>query len=134
MSQEDLYALLPFVLLALVFWLLVFRPARKRQRETMQTQANLEAGRRVMLTSGIFGDVVSVGDESVDIEIAPGTVVTAHKQAVGRVVSTDEPAIDGALGGSADVAETADADDADDTAKASATTSDEPDLPTHDKK
>lgn len=103
MTQEDLYALLPFVLLALVFWFLVFRPARKRQRETQQTQASLEVGVRVMLTSGIFGDVVSVGDDTIEVEIASGTVVTAHRQAVGRTIpaatedddtDNDEPADD----------------------------------------
>lgn len=91
MTQDDLYALLPFVLLALVFWFLVFRPARKRQRETQQTQSSLEAGARVMLTSGIFGDVISVGDTSVEVEIAPGTVVSVHRQAIGKVIPADEP-------------------------------------------
>ncbi|MGH3359116.1 MAG: preprotein translocase subunit YajC [Nocardioidaceae bacterium] len=93
MTQDDLYALLPFVLLALVFWFLVFRPARKRQRETQQTQASLEAGARVMLTSGIFGDVVSVDDTSVDVEIAPDTVVSVHRQAIGKVLPVEDPQV-----------------------------------------
>lgn len=92
MTQDDLYALLPFVLLALVFWLLVFRPARKRQRETTQTQANLQAGARVMLTSGIFGEVKSLGDGEIEVEIAPGTVIQVHRQAIGKVIPADEPA------------------------------------------
>ena len=140
MSQEDLYALLPFVLLALVFWFLVFRPARKRQRETMQTQASLEVGKRVMLTSGIFGDVVAVDDDAVQIEIAPGTVISAHRQAIGRVVSTEEPSTDSAAVDSTDTADTPDtpdtAPDADEpTADAAAgKSSDDPDLPTHEEK
>lgn len=91
MTQGDLAALLPFVLIALVFWFLIFRPARKRQRETMQTQASLEVGVRVMLTSGIFGDVVSVGDAEVEVEVAPGTVITVHRQAIGKVVPAEAP-------------------------------------------
>ncbi|MDN5854014.1 MAG: preprotein translocase subunit YajC [Actinomycetia bacterium] len=138
MSQEDLYALLPFVLLALVFWFLVFRPARKRQRETMQTQASLEAGRRVMLTSGIFGDVVAVEDDTVQVEIAPGTVISAHRQSIGRVVSTDEPNED-AETGMADASDDTPDDDTpdDDTTPAEVSAgkaNDEPELPTHEEK
>ena len=132
MSQEDLYALLPFVLLALVFWLLVFRPARKRQRETMQTQASLEVGKRVMLTSGIFGDVVAVDDETVQVEIAPGTVISAHRQAIGRIVSTDEPAdasVERAAGSVDDTAGDAPLADA-----STRKSNDEPELPTHQEK
>lgn len=91
MTQGDLAALLPFALIALVFWFLIFRPARKRQRETMQTQASLEVGVRVMLTSGIFGEVVAVGDSEVEVEIAPDTVISVHRQAIGKVVPAEEP-------------------------------------------
>ncbi|UYM04803.1 preprotein translocase subunit YajC [Solicola gregarius] len=132
MTQEDLYALLPFVLLALVFWFLVFRPARKRQRETLQTQSSLEVGARVMLTSGIFGDVLSVGDSELEIEIAPGTVITVHRQAIGRVVTPDDATDDAALETrDADDSDADDVDDADDTAP---TEQSEPELPTHEEK
>lgn len=95
MTQGDLAALLPFVLIALVFWFLIFRPARKRQRETTQTQSSLEVGVRVMLTSGIFGEVISVGDSEVEVEVAPDTVLTVHRQAIGRVVPAEDPADEG---------------------------------------
>jgi len=136
-SQEDLYALLPFVLLALVFWLLVFRPARKRQRETMQTQASLEAGKRVMLTSGIFGDVLAVDDETIQVEIAPGTVISAHRQAVGRVVSSDEASDISSDDGQMLADESADEPSDDDQTPAEASagkSNEEPELPTHEEK
>lgn len=129
MTQEDLYALLPFVLLALVFWFLVFRPARKRQREAAQTQSSLEVGARIMLTSGIFGEVVAVHDAEIEVEISPGTVITAHRQAVGRVIPEDvEPA--------EPLAPAADDDNADDVSDEdpstdAASAEEAPELPTH---
>lgn len=84
---------LPLVLLVLVFWLLVLRPSRKRQQEAQRTQAALVPGTRIMLTSGLFGTVVSIEDASLQLELAPGTVVEVHRQAVARVL-TDEPAAD----------------------------------------
>ena len=53
--MTDLYSLLPIVLLLVIFYLLVMRPARARQKDYQNTQAALEPGRRVMLASGIYG-------------------------------------------------------------------------------
>ena len=83
----------PLVLLVLVFWLLVLRPSRKRQQEAQRTQSALVPGARIMLTSGLFGTVVRLDDASLQLELAPGTVVEVHRQAVARVLA-DEPAAD----------------------------------------
>ena len=50
----ELASLLPIVGIALLFWLLLIRPAQRRQRETRQMQSSLEVGDEVMLTSGIY--------------------------------------------------------------------------------
>lgn len=86
MSSDQIAGLLPLVLLVLVFWFLILRPARKRQREAQQTQQSLEVGARVMLTSGIFATVEDLDEQTLDLELAPGTTVTAHRQSVARVV------------------------------------------------
>ncbi|UPK76950.1 preprotein translocase subunit YajC [Nocardioidaceae bacterium SCSIO 66511] len=133
MTQEDLYALLPFVLLALVFWFLVFRPARKRQREAAQTQSSLEVGARIMLTSGIFGEVVAVHDAEIEVEISPGTVITAHRQAVGRVIPEDvEPAE--SLAPAADDETADDSVSGEDPTTDTASVEEAPELPTHKEK
>lgn len=90
MSSNELAGLLPLVLLALVFWFLIMRPARKRQREAQNTQRSLEVGARVMLTSGIFGDIDSLDDETLELEIAPDTFITVLRQAVARVIPEEE--------------------------------------------
>jgi len=45
-------------------------------------------GAKVMLSFGLYGTLLSVDDEKVtaDVEIAPGTVVTVHRQTLSRVV------------------------------------------------
>jgi preprotein translocase subunit YajC len=89
----SLGALLPFVLIALVFWLLIVRPQRRRQQTMAATQSALQTGTEVMLGSGIYGRVVSADDEETTIlvEVAPGTVLKVARQAVVRVI---EPAED----------------------------------------
>jgi preprotein translocase subunit YajC len=84
---KQLGSLLPFVLIALVFWLLIVRPQRRRQQELSSTQASLAPGSEVMLGSGIFGTVVSLEDETVHVEVSPGTTIKVAKQAIVRVIS-----------------------------------------------
>ncbi len=82
--------LLPFVLIVLVFWFLVVRPARRQQQKLARTQSAVHVGSEVMLGSGIYGTVVSIGDETLRLEVAPGTQVKVARQAVVRVVDTDD--------------------------------------------
>jgi preprotein translocase subunit YajC len=90
---NNLAGLLPLVLILLVFWFLIIRPQRRRQQQLTTTQSSLGVGSEVMLTSGIFGRVASLDDETIRLEIAPGTTVKVSRQAVVRVVEPlpDEP-------------------------------------------
>lgn len=83
--------ILPLVLLVLVFWFLILRPMRKRQQQFVATQKSVTVGSRVMLASGIFGDVISVEDETVELKISPETTVTVLRQAIARVVAPEQP-------------------------------------------
>lgn len=92
--MSDVYSFIPLVLLLVIFYLLVMRPARARQKDYLATQGALEPGRRVMLASGIFGELVSLGDTEAELRIAPNTVITVNRQAVAKVVDpspTTEP-------------------------------------------
>lgn len=80
--------LLPILLLALVFYLLIFRPMRARQKELaalQELQNALQPGVRIMMASGIFGVVQSVSDDEVILEIAPNIDITIAKGAVASV-------------------------------------------------
>lgn len=83
--------ILPLVLLVLVFWFLILRPMRKRQQQFVSTQKSVDVGARVMLASGIFGEVLSVGDETVELKISPETTVTVLRQAIARVIAPEQP-------------------------------------------
>jgi preprotein translocase subunit YajC len=91
------------ILIAFVgFWLIVIRPARNAQRRTAQLQAELGVGDRVIISAGIFGTVVSIEDDRVGLEIAPGTTVTVARQAVVRVLEDSQAAagpVDGTVEG-----------------------------------
>ena len=89
--MESLGTLLPILLIGVVFYLLIMRPARNRQRKQAEMMSALAPGTQVMTTAGVYGTLVSIDDEDAEIEIAPGVVIRVVKAAIGTVVET-EPA------------------------------------------
>ena len=89
--MKSLSSVLPLIVLIGAFWLLVLRPNKKRQVEAAKLRNSLAVGQRVVTTSGVFGTIVGIGEESFDLEIAPGVTVTWLKGAISRVI----PPVDG---------------------------------------
>jgi preprotein translocase subunit YajC len=81
------------ILLAMVgFWAIVMRPARNQQKRVQQLQSELEVGQEVVLSAGIFGTVRALSEGKVELEVAPGTVLTVARQVVvRRVEQLDTP-------------------------------------------
>lgn len=102
--MQDIGALLPFVAIALLFWLLIIRPASKRQKAMAQMQSAVSVGDEVVLTSGVYGRVSGIEDSVLLLTVADGVTIKVARGAVGNVVApeeaptdpfaTDEPAID----------------------------------------
>jgi preprotein translocase subunit YajC len=85
------YSTLIFIaLLVAAFYFLILRPQRKRQQALQRTMTALTPGSRVMLGSGVFGTVVSVGPRQVVLEVSPGAELTVLKQAITKVVTEED--------------------------------------------
>jgi preprotein translocase subunit YajC len=96
----------PIIVLGLLAIMLFVLPARQRKRMQAQAQAmqdSLTIGTPVLTTSGLHGTVVALGETTVDLEIAPGVVVTFARPAILEVrkpIGTmDDPGTPGATGG-----------------------------------
>jgi len=87
MQNSSLSTFMLIALMGLAFYFLIMRPQRKRQQAAQRTMSDLEPGARVMLGSGLFGTVISVGEKQVVLEISPGAELTVLKQAIARVVT-----------------------------------------------
>jgi preprotein translocase subunit YajC len=88
---EALANIAPLIIIAGLFWLLLIRPAQRRQREAAAVQQSAEIGSEIMLTSGIFGTVKATDDDTLQVEVAPGTIVKVARGAVARVLSAEQP-------------------------------------------
>ena len=85
------YTFLILAVLIGLFYFLIMRPQRNRQRKAMQTQSQVIPGQRIRTTAGMYGTVVSGDDRDVVIEIAPGVEVTMLRRAIMEVISDDQP-------------------------------------------
>ena len=80
--------LVPLLFIAIAVVFLLVLPMRQRNRamqRAQQLQASLVPGTEVMTTSGLFGTVVFVGDDTVDLEISPGVTVRWAKAAIAEI-------------------------------------------------
>jgi preprotein translocase subunit YajC len=88
---NDLAALVPLVAILALFWFMVIRPQQRRQKEVVSLQNSIEVGQRVMMSSGIFGTVVSITDDRARLQVAPGTEIEIARAAIAKV---DSPVVD----------------------------------------
>ncbi len=84
--------LISLVLLVGIFYFLLIRPQQRRVRRQRDLIASLEVGDEVVTIGGILGRITDMDDESVTLDIAPGTQVRLVKSAVARKL-TEEPDI-----------------------------------------
>lgn len=95
--SSNLSTIVFLALMVAAFYLLILRPQRKRQQAQQQTMSSLTPGTRVMLTSGLFGTVVSVGSRQAVLEVSPGVELTVLKQAIARVTTAADEDTEGDL-------------------------------------
>lgn len=82
----SLAELLPFVAIAVAFWLLFIRPVRRRRSQQAKLMASLAPGQRIMTTAGLFGTIESIEGDRVRVELAPGVVVDMLALAIAQIV------------------------------------------------
>lgn len=90
--MDALLTLMPLLLIVGVFYLLLFRPMQRRNREFAATQAAIAPGVEVMMGGGLIARVVTVDADDVVVEASPGVHLRYTRQGVVKVL--DQPAPD----------------------------------------
>ncbi|MGO1058975.1 preprotein translocase subunit YajC [Planococcus sp. FY231025] len=86
--MDTIIALSPLLLMFLLMWLFIIRPAQKRQKATANMQSELRRGDRIVTIGGLHGTVDAVDDATIYITVADGTRMQFERQAIARVVDT----------------------------------------------
>lgn len=80
-NQSGMPMLIMMVAIFVIMWLFMIRPQQKKQKNIRQFQNALKEGDKVVTGGGIYGAVkrVNIEENTVDIEVARGVVITVAK-------------------------------------------------------
>lgn len=80
-------ALLPFILVFVIFYVLIIMPSRKKQKKHQEMVQQLKAGDKIVTTGGIYGTVMGSKDDRIEVKISANVKVDITKSAVGAVLT-----------------------------------------------
>ena len=67
-TMATLGSFLPLILIFVIFYFMLIRPQKKRNKETQQMRAILEVGDEIVTIGGVIGTVVVIKDDYLLIE------------------------------------------------------------------
>ncbi|MGQ9672076.1 MAG: preprotein translocase subunit YajC [Candidatus Aminicenantales bacterium] len=79
-------ALIPFLLVFVIFYLLLILPQRKRQKKHMAMVEQLKPGDRIITSGGIFGTVMGVQKDRIELKVAANVKIDITKSAVAVIL------------------------------------------------
>ncbi|MDT5067543.1 MAG: preprotein translocase subunit YajC [Mycobacterium sp.] len=101
----DLVVFLPLLIILGAFMFFASRRQKKAMQATIDLHESLTVGDRIHTTSGLQATIAGIGDDTVDLEIAPGVVTTWMKLAVRDRINADDDDFDDDDDDTADVDE-----------------------------
>lgn len=87
--MEGLANLIFLAFIITLFYFLAIRPQKRRAEAHRNLIDAIGVGDDVVTIGGMHGTVRRIGDDEVELEVAPGTTVRFLKQAVARRVTED---------------------------------------------
>jgi preprotein translocase subunit YajC len=73
---------LPLVLIMVIFYFLMIMPAQKRQKKMNEMLRNLKNGDKVITNGGIYGIIVGLEDDAVQLRIAEQVKIKVSRSAI----------------------------------------------------
>ena len=89
-ASSPIAAILPFVLIFVLFYFLILRPQQKQGRERQEMLKNLKRGDAVITSGGIYGRILNITGDTITLEIAKGVNVRLSRAGVSGLAAQDE--------------------------------------------
>ncbi|MGB8953418.1 MAG: preprotein translocase subunit YajC [Candidatus Aminicenantales bacterium] len=80
--------LLMFALIFVIFYVLIILPSRKKQKRHLQMVENLKPGDKIITTGGIFGTVMGIQKDRIELKIAANVKIEITKNSVGGILGS----------------------------------------------
>jgi len=75
-------ALIPLMLIFVIFYFLLILPQRKKQKQHKEMVKNLKKGDRVVTTGGVYGTVTRIKPDHVEVEVADKVRLRVQRGAI----------------------------------------------------
>ena len=75
-------AFLPLLFILAIFYLIVFLPARRRQKKLQSMINDLKSGDKVVTSGGIYGTIVGFKDDRIQLRVAENVKIELSRNAV----------------------------------------------------
>ena len=72
-----------------IFYFLLIRPNKKRQKEQQNLLNSLKEGAEVITIGGIKGTIAFVGEDYVELRVDKGVKLTFRKSAIANVINNN---------------------------------------------
>jgi len=73
---------LPLVLIMVIFYFLMIMPAQRRQKKVNEMLKNLKNGDKVITNGGIYGTIVGLEGDAIQLRIADQVKIKVSRSAV----------------------------------------------------
>ncbi len=83
--------LFPLLLVIAIMYFLLIRPQKRRVQEHHRLTESVEPGDQIVTIGGLHGTVRSLGDDVIELEVAPGVNLQYAKSAIARRVTESLP-------------------------------------------
>ena len=81
-APGGIISFLPLVFILGIFYLIVFLPARRKQKKLQEMIDSLKAGDKVVTSGGIYGTIVGFKDERIQLRVAENVKIEVSRNAV----------------------------------------------------
>ena len=72
-----------------IIYFLIMRPQQKQQKQHQAMLKSIQKGDEVVTAGGIYGKVIDIDENTVDLKIAEGTKIKIERSRIGRVVNKE---------------------------------------------
>ena len=84
-AGNGLIAFLPLAIIMVIFYVLLILPAQRRQKKTQAMLGELKTGDKVVTTGGLYGTIVALDGDAVQLRIADQVKVKVARSAVAGI-------------------------------------------------
>ncbi len=78
-------ALVPILLVFLIFYFMILRPQKKKQKERESLLSNIQKGDKIVTAGGMHGTVIGIEEKTVLVQISDDVKVKFERSAISSI-------------------------------------------------